>query len=72
MITGWGANSRLVEIHYFRESDGFPLCATETKRRSRATLPLPGWNPDNMNTCPKCREYLKKICKVEVDVNVQH
>lgn len=61
MITGWGANSRLTEIHYFRESDGFPLCATETKRKSRATLPLPKWNPENPNTCPLCKAFLEKI-----------
>lgn len=61
MITGWGANSRLREIHYFREGDGFPLCSTNSKRRSQATLALPTWNPENPSTCPICRKFLEKI-----------
>lgn len=61
MITGWGANSRLREVHYFREPDGFPLCATNSKRRSQATLPLPHWDQNKPNTCPRCRIFLQKI-----------
>jgi hypothetical protein len=61
MITGWGTNTRLKEIHYFRETDGLPLCSTNSKRRSPATLPLPNWNPDHPHTCQRCLAELKKI-----------
>lgn len=69
MITGWGMNTRLRQVHYFREGDGFPLCATNTRTRSQATLKIINYDMHNPNTCPKCKELYEKIMNRE-DVRV--
>ena len=61
MITGWGANGRYKMVHYFRDSDGRPACATLHKKNSMATISLNHWNPDHPNTCKKCRRIYQKI-----------
>lgn len=60
MITGWGANAQYYHIHYFRDSDGRPLCAVKGKRKGLATMSLKDWNPDHPNTCPKCKKILTR------------
>lgn len=57
MITGWGTNTHFREVHYFDDT-GMPLCRISTRRRSKATLPFPRWNPENPSTCPICRRML--------------
>lgn len=66
MITGWGFTPQYIQIHYFDEETGKPICSQVTtnpkkKRKSQATMALHDWNPDNPSTCPDCRKmYLIK------------
>lgn len=65
LIVGWGANARYLEVHYFREDTGLPLCQTKKKGKTRATIPLSKWNPNNPSTYSKCRKIYAKILEQE-------
>jgi hypothetical protein len=56
MITGWGMNTRIDGVHYFSHIDGMAACRGTGRRRSKCTIPLPHWNPDNPMTCPVCKK----------------
>ena len=57
MITGWGANSQYHQVHWFLEETGLPACGGK-RRKSKATLPLPHWDPKNEMTCRICRDKM--------------
>jgi len=65
LIVGWGANARYLEVHYFREDTGLPLCKTKKRGKTKATIPLSKWNPDNPSTCQVCRKLFMKIKEQE-------
>lgn len=66
MITGWGANARLRQVHWFLEETGLPACGGN-RRKSRATLPLPHWDPEHEMTCKICRDKMLPKIRAQVE-----
>jgi hypothetical protein len=71
MITGWAFTSQYAQIHYFDQTTGTPICSQairnpKKKRKSKATIPLKDWNPENPSTCPVCRKLYRVIREEEI------
>lgn len=60
MITGWAFSPNKHLIHFYDEVEGLPICRYKGLR-SGATIPLPRWNPNNEQTCIRCKRIVEII-----------